>query len=134
MNNNLISREDLNKTIDGITWYHINPHGELTEGAFDDGDALYKAEDIYNAIDNAPTVEPHYVSDLPDDVVKTLQTLAIDYSDGIAVFERKRPQGEWICHSDSYITFYTCNRCNGFGYKDDKFCNNCGAKMQEGVE
>ena len=55
MNNDLISREDLNKTIDGITWYHINSHGELVEGAFDD-DALYKAEDIYKAIDNAPTV------------------------------------------------------------------------------
>lgn len=58
MNNDLISREDLNKTIDGITWYHINSHGELVEGAFDDDDALYKAEDIYKAIDNALTVTP----------------------------------------------------------------------------
>lgn len=56
MNNDLISREALKETIDGITWYHINSHGELTEGAFDDDDAFYKAEDIYNAIDNAPTV------------------------------------------------------------------------------
>ena len=59
MNNDLISRSALKEMIDDITWYHINPHGELTEGAFDDDDALYKAEDIYNAIDNAPTVSPY---------------------------------------------------------------------------
>lgn len=63
MNNDLISREALNKTIDGITWYHINSCGELVEGAFDDDDAFYKAEDIYNAIDNAPTVEPEKVKE-----------------------------------------------------------------------
>jgi hypothetical protein len=60
MNNDLISREALKETIDGITWYHINSHGELTEGAFDDDDAFYKAEDIYNAIDNATTVSDRY--------------------------------------------------------------------------
>lgn len=52
MNNELVSRETLKETIDDITWYHINPYGELVEGAHDDGDAFYKAEDIYNAIDN----------------------------------------------------------------------------------
>ena len=56
----LIDADALKETIDDITWYHINPHGELTEGAFDDGDAFYKAEDIYNAIDNAPTVSDRY--------------------------------------------------------------------------
>ena len=50
MNNDLISREALKETIDDITWYHINPHGELTEGAHGDSDALFKAEDIYKAI------------------------------------------------------------------------------------
>lgn len=57
MNNDLISREALNKIIDKITWYHINPYGELVDGALWNGEALYKAEDIYNAIDNAPAVE-----------------------------------------------------------------------------
>ena len=60
MNNELISRKGLNKTIDVITWYHINSHGELVEGAPCESDALYKAEDIYNAIDNAPTVSDRY--------------------------------------------------------------------------
>ena len=52
MNSELISRETLKETIDGITWYHINPYGELVEGAHGDSDALFKAEEIFNAIDN----------------------------------------------------------------------------------
>lgn len=55
----LIDADALNETIDKITWYHINPYGELVEGAHGDSDALYKAEDIYNAIDNAPTISPY---------------------------------------------------------------------------
>lgn len=57
MNNDLISREALKKIIDKITWYHINPYGELVDGALWNGEALYKVEDIFNAIDNAPAVE-----------------------------------------------------------------------------
>lgn len=74
MNNDLISRDALNETIDRITWYHINAHGELVAGAHYNDDALYKAEDIYKAIDNAPTVYPKQgewilVSErLPDDL------------------------------------------------------------------
>lgn len=44
----------------------------------------------------------------------------------------ERSQGEWIYHTDGYIAFYTCNICNKFGDKDDKFCSNCGAYMQKG--
>ena len=46
-------------------------------------------------MENSPTIEPHYLSDLPDEIIKSLQTVAIDVSDGFVVFERKRPQGEW---------------------------------------
>ena len=46
----------------------------------------------------------------------------------------ERPQGEWIYHSDGYIAFYTCNRCNCFGDIDDKFCSHCGANMKGGAE
>ena len=44
----------------------------------------------------------------------------------------ERPQGEWVYHSDGYFAFYTCNRCNGFGNDDEKFCSHCGAKMRKG--
>jgi hypothetical protein len=81
------------------------------------GDIKVSLKFVLKIIDNAPTVEPHYVSDLPDDVVKTLQTLAIDYSDGIAIFERKRPKGE-------------CKSCR---HRDpeDKKCD-CGALERQG--
>ena len=88
MNNELISRDALNETIDKITWYHINSDGELVEGAHDDGDALYKAEDIYKAIDNAPTVDttcPHCDSGY-----------AQGYSDGYLRGKEESPQGGWI--------------------------------------
>lgn len=82
MNNDLIGREALKETIDKIPWYHINSHGEFVEGAHDDGDALYKAEDIYNAIDNAPTVNiPNYGGQAVPDM---LQGWRYD----------ERPQGE----------------------------------------
>jgi len=47
-------------------------------------------------------------------------------------FDEERPQGEWIYHTDGYISFHTCNRCNGFGDIDDKFCRHCGADMRKG--
>lgn len=86
-------------------------------------------------IDNAPTVEPTYISDMPDDKVKDLQELAIDYGEGIAVFERKRPQGYW-----NYIQagMAVCPFCGGTR-RDNRiehisFCNKCGAKMKGGAE
>lgn len=65
-----------------------------------------------------------------------MEQLEYAYNSGYADAKSKyeRPQGEWVYHSDDYIAFYTCNRCNGFGYKDDKFCNNCGAEMKDGAE
>ena len=103
MNNDLISRERLKNTI--------------LLGNYD------TQSKILSAIDNAPTV------DIKDELAGAYNE---GYMCGSREAEKARPQGEWICHSDSYITFYTCNRCNGFGYKDDKFCNNCGADMQKG--
>ena len=94
---------------------------------------------IGEIIDNAPTVEQHYVSDLPDDVIKTLQTLAIDYSDGIAIFERKRPQGKWIeinerigIGEDNIYTSFKCPFCGYIDLHDNNYCVKCGADMRKG--
>ncbi|MBO4542409.1 MAG: zinc ribbon domain-containing protein [Bacteroidales bacterium] len=91
-------------------------------------------------IDNAPIVEPHYLSDLPDEIIKSLQTVAIDVSDGFVVFERKRPQGEWIevekqgKTGDGRIFTYTvvvCSECGEqFDLEGEKFCPHCGADMR----
>jgi hypothetical protein len=117
MNNDLISREALKKTL--CEEYEAREH--------------YIGEIMLKAIDNAQTVEQHYVSDLPDDVIKTLQTLAIDYSDGIAVFERKRPQGEWKPISRPTNALYVvCPFCNEENPTRTNFCPNCGADMRKG--
>jgi hypothetical protein len=86
-------------------------------------------------IDNAPTVEPHYLSDLPDETIKSLQTVAIDVSDGFVVFERKRPQGEW---GKWIISEIRCPYCLEY-YDPDCYskeelnkCPNCGASMVGG--
>lgn len=95
--------------------------------------------DILNLINNAPTVEPTYISDIPDDKVKDLQKLAIDYGEGIAVFERKRPQGEWILSSIQVVgeNWYKCSICgrklrtSRHNLKEYPFCH-CGADMRKG--
>ena len=95
-------------------------------------------------METSSTIEPHYLSDLPDEIIKSLQTVAIDVSDGFVVFERKRPQGEWILpnfYGDGVS--YECNKCHipheGYIGKDDKphgydFCPNCGADMRGNKE
>lgn len=84
-----------------------------------------------NQLANAQTIEPTYISDLPDDKVKDLQELAIDYGEGIAVFERKRPKGEWILikNSDGYLKCYECSECKKIQGYISNFCEDCGADM-----
>ena len=136
MSSDLISREALNETIDKITWYHINTHGELAEGAYDDGDAFYKAEDIYNAIDNAPTVEPCLSLDnISDEDIKKFKLIwQRARNKGIRLIN-ERPQGEWICITKS--TFpqyqpdeYKCSECSGPSSIEYYFCPHCGADMR----
>lgn len=89
---------------------------------------------MLDIIDNAPTVEPHYLSDLPDETIKSLQTVAIDVSDGFVVFERKRPQGEWIKDNSGDRFCSVCGKSalyHEIGLMiESRFCPNCGADMQ----
>lgn len=121
MNNDLISREALNETIEKITWYHINSDGDLVEGAFDDDDALYKAKDIYKAIDNAPTVEE--------------KSYAMGYQDGSEDgLDGIRLQGEWtVGYTAKQKKVAVCNLCNCISFQGKtNFCHNCGADMKGG--
>lgn len=51
----LIKREDAIEAIEGTDWYHINRNGDLVSGARSDGTALYKAADVYKALEEVPS-------------------------------------------------------------------------------
>lgn len=54
----LIDANALIDTVEGLDWYHINKKGYLVHGAnSSDHTPIYKAESIYRAIENAPTVD-----------------------------------------------------------------------------
>lgn len=134
MNNDLISREALKKHILEI----------FEEEEKHDKKWAMGLKYSIKIIDKAPTVELTYISDIPDDKVKDLQELAIDYSEGIAVFERKRPQGEWVITAEDSdgIHRIQCPFCRyekGSDFIDyiivtfekfPPFCENCGAALR----
>lgn len=106
----LISRETMKDVIDITTWYHQNRNKDMVEGASVESAAWFKAEDVYKAIENAPTVQP----------------------------ERKR--GKWVndrglykCSNCNHVFselwwVETCpiDRMN----KIMRFCPQCGAEME----
>lgn len=47
----MTNKEKMINAIESLTWYHINCNGKLVEGATSDMNPLYRAEDIFNAID-----------------------------------------------------------------------------------
>lgn len=58
MSKRLIDANALMNTVEGANWYHIDKLGYLADGAnSQDHNPIYKADDIYNAIRNAPTVD-----------------------------------------------------------------------------
>ena len=54
-----ISRQAAIDAVEGVDWYHINRNGELVKGANSrEDEPLYKAKDIYDAIENVKPVQP----------------------------------------------------------------------------
>ena len=47
----MTNKEKMLNAIESLNWYHINNKGELVEGATSDLNPLYRAEDVFNAID-----------------------------------------------------------------------------------
>lgn len=67
----LISRQDVIDAIDTTTWYHQNKNLEMVSGANSAEDqAWYKAEDIYDAIDNVPSVDE--ISSVAQDIAQII--------------------------------------------------------------
>ena len=105
-----INREALRDSVESIDWYSVR-RGELITGAESSENALYKANDIYSAIDNAPTADVAPVR-----------------------------HGRWIerksLHAESGI-IAKCSACQkDVQYLGNplKFCPNCGAKMDGGAD
>lgn len=100
-----IKRKALLESVKSIDWYSVLA-GKLIHGAKDSEKALYKANDIYAAIDNAPASDVAPVR-----------------------------HGRWETHSDRPDSLI-CSVCNcGFDmWKHDphNYCPNCGAKMDGG--
>lgn len=102
-----INREALRDSVESIDWYSVR-RGELTTGAESSENALYKANDIYSAIDNAPTADVAPVR-----------------------------HGRWeVVVGSNGKEYMVCTRCRKqqdltgvFSY-----CPNCGAKMDGGAE
>ena len=99
-----IKRKALLESVKSIDWYSVLV-GKLITGAKDRENALYKANDIYAAIDNAPASDVAPVR-----------------------------HGRWIFGTTNNHGWMKCSKClvsqtpNGcFTY-----CPNCGAKMDGG--
>ena len=104
-----IEREALRDAVESIDWYSLH-RGKLTAGAKSSENALYKANDIYAAIDNAPAANVAHVR-----------------------------HGRWICIRKGYGE-YECSVCHGedsdcsdyYGthvVTEQDFCPHCGASM-----
>lgn len=58
MNDDLIYRSALIEKIESTDWYHISESGNLEKGANSELDTpLFKADDIFTALENAPAVD-----------------------------------------------------------------------------
>ena len=98
----LIKANELMATIEGINWYHIDKLGYLSDGANSQYHTpIYKAEDIYNAIRNAPII----------DAVEVVH-------------------GRWEVYPDErYRTCSNCKMILESVADVFRYCPNCGAKM-----
>ena len=52
-----IDVEKLVEVVEEITWYHENQYGRLCEGSPNRAESWYRGSEIWEAIENAPTVE-----------------------------------------------------------------------------
>ena len=52
----MVDLDEVIDAIDSTDWYHLF-NGKLSEGAEDEDHALYKAEDVYKAIEGVPVVD-----------------------------------------------------------------------------
>lgn len=112
-----IKREALRDSVESIDWYSVY-RGKLTTGANSEN-ALYKANDIYSAIDNAPAADV-----APVRHGRWLHTEEpLGWKD-VDCMECSACHDSWIIEED-----YCFDDMPLWNY-----CPNCGAKMDEGAD
>lgn len=140
--NDIISRCALKDAIEELTWYSKNKDGVLVEGASSDCDAYYKVWEIFEKIDTAQAVnskndvfewchdckeynkEKHYCPKFTQVIRDTVDEMK-DYK-----LEELQPHGHWVIKGTREGTNHCeCSECNHEGDRWDKFCRNCGAKI-----
>ena len=112
MNNDLISREALKNEIEKVSrfndgtykWLHLNG--------------------VYNAIDNAPTVETPC-----EQASEIIKAYTKGFNTGVEIVKNARLQGEWLFVSRNC---WKCPYCQELTNEGKNFCPNCGAEMQKG--
>ena len=107
-----IEREALRDAVESIDWYSVHG-GKLTTGAKSEN-ALYKANDIYAAIDNAPAANVAPV--VPG---RWLHTEIEDDEEWGGTWHK------WTCDNCGYSVGHNPNGTN--------YCPHCGAKMDGGA-
>lgn len=71
----LIDAEKLTDTIENTDWYHVGTNGKLWHGANSETDTpLFKAYDVFDALENAPTVDAVVLPCKMGDVVWGIKT------------------------------------------------------------
>ena len=132
-----IRRKVLIDSIDKTDWYHVNVQGRLTLGAANEDEALYKATDIYNAIDKIPVADVVKEERKMINKEKLVELIRdckywggceemADHlvSNGVTVQQR----GHWIVGADGS---YMCSECGKvFRYEIGNYCSHCGAKLE----
>ena len=93
-----IEREALRDSVESIDWYSVY-RGKLITGANSEN-ALYKANDIYSAIDNAPAADVAPVR-----------------------------HGMWLPQVVLGQKAWDCSECKTLGSPHWKWCPVCGCKM-----
>lgn len=108
----LINRQDAINAIELIEWYHQNKNKDMVSGAnSDEHQAWYKAEDIYQALEQVPSAEPK-----KGEWIATHETNLLSHPDSIT----------YVCSECGY-KIYTL-----FGMPSvTNFCSKCGADMQK---
>ena len=102
-------------TVEGVNWYHIDKMGYLANGANSQlHTPLFKAEDILNAIRNAPTVDA--VEVVHGRWEPELMPTGIECT--------------WIAEMTvQALSCSVCGKCVDVSEGYFLYCPNCGAKM-----